>query len=725
MLAVLMMPNFVFGQPVVTKDQDIVLSQETNDSSLQLDTFDISADASANGLSEAYSGGQIARGARNGILGNQDMMDSSFVSTAYTSKMIQDNQAQSVSDVVRNDPSVQVARGFGNFQEVYVIRGFPIYSDDMMYNGLYGILPRQYVSTEFLERVEVFRGANSFLNGAAPGGSGIGGAINLLPKRAGNEPLTRFSTGIQSGGEWYTATDLARRFGDESQLGVRLNAARHKGDTSIKHENRKLDMFSLGLDYHTDRLRLSSDIGYQDQRLDQPRPSVTPSGNSLPSVPNAKENFGQPWTYSMERQTFGTFRGEWDILENVTGWAAFGMRKGTEHSILSGPTALGDGSFSARRSTFAREDTVLSGDMGVMGNFMTGPISHKWAISHNIYNLRSRNAYAWSSSSITGNIYHPNYSPMPMDNWLVGGDLSSPHVTDRTQMRSTAIVDTVGLFEDSLLLTAGIRRQNLNVKSYNYNSGNRASAYNKGVNTPMYGLVYKFNPEFSFYANHIEGLAKGDTAPSVSGGTPIVNAGEALAPYRSRQTEFGFKYDGGNIGGSLSYFTTKKPFSTVKDGYFSAGGKQRNQGVELMVFGEPLEGVRLLGGITYLRAKQIKVADKTVKDKYVVGVPKYRANVNAEWDIPFVENLALNTQVMYTGKQYVNATNTLHVPSWTRVDLGARYLIHVGKQKVTLRAKVENVANRRYWASVGGYAGANYLTMGDPRTYLVSMDIDF
>ncbi len=72
-------------------------------------------------------------------------------------------QAHSVADVVQSDPGVRVARGFGNFQELYVVRGFPVYSDDMGYNGLYGLLPRQYVAAEFLERVEVFRGANSFL----------------------------------------------------------------------------------------------------------------------------------------------------------------------------------------------------------------------------------------------------------------------------------------------------------------------------------------------------------------------------------------------------------------------------------------------------------------------------------------------------------------------------------------------------------------------------------
>ena len=50
----------------------------------------------------------------------------------------------------------------------------------MTYNGIYGILPRQFVAAEFLERAEVFRGASAFLNGAAPGGTNLGGTVNLV-----------------------------------------------------------------------------------------------------------------------------------------------------------------------------------------------------------------------------------------------------------------------------------------------------------------------------------------------------------------------------------------------------------------------------------------------------------------------------------------------------------------------------------------------------------------
>ena len=164
-------------------------------------TVEASADASAEGLTKPYAGGQVARGGKVGILGNQDMMSTPFTTTSYTNALIQNQQAKSVADVLQNDPSVRVARGFGNFQETYFIRGFLLSSDSIAYNGLYGLLPRQYISSNLFERVEVLRGPSAFLNGAAPSGDGIGGSINLLPKRAGNEPLTELTLGLSSGSQ--------------------------------------------------------------------------------------------------------------------------------------------------------------------------------------------------------------------------------------------------------------------------------------------------------------------------------------------------------------------------------------------------------------------------------------------------------------------------------------------------------------------------------------------
>ena len=87
----------------------------------------------------------MARGGRAGLLGNLDFLDAPFSGTAYTSDLILTQQSDSVGDVLQNDPVVRVAKGFGNFQEVYVLRGFPVYSDDITLNGVYGILPSQLV----------------------------------------------------------------------------------------------------------------------------------------------------------------------------------------------------------------------------------------------------------------------------------------------------------------------------------------------------------------------------------------------------------------------------------------------------------------------------------------------------------------------------------------------------------------------------------------------------
>jgi hypothetical protein len=332
----------------------------TSSGTLTTVNVEASADASAEGLTKPFAGGQVARGGRAGILGNQDMMSTPFSSTNYTNELIQDQQAKSVADVLLNDPSVRQARGFGNFQELYVVRGFPVYSDDVSYNGLYGMLPRQYIASEFFERVEVFRGANTFLNGAAPGGSGIGGAINLLPKRAPNEPLTRVGFGVQTGGQGFVNLDLARRFGPDDSLGVRVNAVRREGGTGIKNESQQLSAFGVGLDWHNRNVRLSADFGFQDFDLKDGRPSLTPSSTlPIPRAPDARANFAQPWTYSKEKDKFATFRGEVDITDNITAWAAGGVRRSDEDNVLSNPTltnAFGD--TSNTRFSNTRKDRI-------------------------------------------------------------------------------------------------------------------------------------------------------------------------------------------------------------------------------------------------------------------------------------------------------------------------------------------------------------------------------
>jgi iron complex outermembrane receptor protein len=705
-------------------------ASESEVQTLGVITVNASADASAEGLSKPFAGGQVARGGRVGVLGTQDVMDTPFSSTSYTNILIQDQQAKSVADVLLNDSSVRQARGFGNFQEVYIVRGFPVFSDDVAYNGLYGMLPRQYIAAEFVERVEVFRGANTFLNGAAPGGSGLGGAINLLPKRAPNEALTRAGLSLQTGGQASVSTDIARRFGPNQDTGVRLNAVRRNGGTGISQEKVDLSAVGIGLDWRSRDVRLSADIGYQDYKLTQGRPSVTPSSLfAIPVAPDARGNFAQPWTYSKERDTFATFRGEVDLTPSLTAWTAGGIRYSNEDNILSNPTLINSaGDTSSTRFSNTREDKVTTAEVGLRGKFSTGAVGHTVVASINSFSNDRRNAYAISAASFASNIYTPSASAFPAENgpgFFVGNSLSSPGLTDKIKTSSIALADTLAFAQDSVLLTLGARNQTIQQDSFAYNTSAQIANYNQSRTSPVAGLVVKPSSDISLYANYIEGLVQGGTAPVTFAGQPVTNGGQSQAPFNAKQKEIGAKYDGGTFGASVALFTTAQPLAYVQNQVYGTYGEQRNQGLELSVYGEAARGLRLLGGLTLIKAKQTRTQDGQNDGKDAIGVPRQQLNIGAEWDLASVRGLSLNARVINTSKQYANASNTQQLASWTRLDAGARYLMEAGNGKVlTWRARIDNLLNKSYWASTGG-AGSNYLVLGAPRTLVVSASVDF
>jgi len=698
------------------------------DQNLGTITVNASADASAAGLSPAYAGGQVARGGRAGILGTQDNMDVPFSITSYTDQLIEDQQARTIGDVLQNDPSVRVARGFGNFQESYFIRGFILASDEIAYNGLYGVLPRQSIATELIERVEVLRGASAFLNGAAPGGGGIGGSINLVPKRAANAPLTEFTTSVGTGGAKRFSADISRRFGPDGSTGIRINAVHGEGGTGVDREDNKIDVLSAGVDWRSRDVRLSADVGYQNNKLKDARTSVGIAGlSAVPAAPDNTENWAQDWTHSYERDLFGTLRGEYDLNADWTAWAAVGARRSYESNVLDAMNVsnAATGDASGDRFDNNRQDTVRSGELGLRGKFDTGSVQHTVVASVSSYRLSSKNAYTFSNSYST-NLYTPDFVAEPTSIAFSGGDMSNPLVTSSNKFISYAIGDTMGFDQNRLLVTVGARHQKLDQRSYDYDTGapTPGGLYDESRTSPMLGVVWKIRNNLSAYANYIESLSEGGVAP-LDGS--VSNPGQVFAPFVAKQKEVGLKYDAGRIGGGIAVFSTNKPgtYTDPATNALVAKGEDRHQGLELTVYGKATRDLKLLGGVTFLDAKQRDTAGGLTDGDRVIGVPKAQANIGAEWDVPGVQGLALDGQVVATGSSYADNANTLRVPGWTRLDLGARYLMQVNGKLLTLRARVENATNRDYWSSVGGDGASGYLVLGAPRTLTVSATVDF
>lgn len=71
-----------------------------------------------------YAGGQVATGGQVGMLGNRDIMNTPFSQTNYTEKLIRDQQARTIQDVLMNDPSVRTNVPRYGEADQFFIRGF-------------------------------------------------------------------------------------------------------------------------------------------------------------------------------------------------------------------------------------------------------------------------------------------------------------------------------------------------------------------------------------------------------------------------------------------------------------------------------------------------------------------------------------------------------------------------------------------------------------------------
>lgn len=713
----------------------VAFAAHAADDAVDLSAIDVTAQKTEeqNPLPPEFAGGQVARGGQLGILGNKDIMDVPFTMTSYTSKLIEDQQAEDVGDVLMNDASVRQAYGYGNNSQLFVIRGLTLNGDDISYNGLYGVLPRQILSTDALERVEVFKGPNSFLNGVSPTGTGLGGAVNLVSKRASDTPIRRYTQDISSDGRIGEHLDIGQRFGEDNRFGARVNLSQREGETAVDDQDQRSKLFVAGLDYRGDRFRVSTDFGYQKQRIDHARNSVMlGSATSIPTAPDASKNYAPDWTYTETEDTFGMMRGEYDLNDSWTAYLAGGYRHTHETGAYGTPTLsnASTGAATVAGSNIDHNEDNSSFMGGLNGNFQTGPVSHQVAIGAATIWAQQRNAYVfYNSPALATNIYSPAHLPTLANPYMTGGDMSDPGVTGKTRNRSIAISDTLGFFDDRLLVTAGLRRQQLRVEGYsadgftffgaNYPSydGSRNAFYDESITTPVYGIVFKPWEHVSLYANRIEGLAQGPSAP-----TTASNYGQVFAPGRTKQLEAGVKFDWETYGATLGVFRIEKP----TDGYLSgtvyvAEGDQVNKGIELNLFGEPIDGLRLMAGATRIFTEMKDTGDATTEGKDAVGVPTFTMNASVDWDVPGLEGVALNARMLRTGGQYADAKNTLTLPTWNRFDAGARYKFKVSQKDVTLRMNVENITDKNYWASAYG----GYLTQGEPRLVKFSGTVDF
>jgi iron complex outermembrane receptor protein len=657
-------------------------------------------------LPAPFAGGKVARGANIGALGNVDFLDTPMSIVAFTSEFRDDTQALSVSDMLKYSVSAQTPQaGPTTTTDVVYVRGFNIGSFDGTLLGLPGLLARM-PPVEAVERVELVLGANSFINGQP---ASVGGNINVVPKRAGEEPLARVGLTYRTESIFGSTVDVGQRFGPDNALGIRVNAGYSDGDTEYENGKRRVFARALAIDHRSATTRVSFDYMGAERRLPAESWFILAPGVSVPDADRANRDFRQPWTFYKDIWDTAVLKGEWDIAPDWTVSAAYGRmwskleRLNQVYELTSDDGSISDiASWGGTLGHARLRSTVQSSDVSVRGEVVTGPLKHELRMGYNNYGSRT---------NYNGGMAYPNpsniYSPIDYPEPPIGSPTLSTDSGPRVRNTGLFLSDQISMFDDRLRVMLGARRAHY------------AGEQSKKKWSPAYGVLFKVQPTVSVYANRLQALEPGfqvDQDPAF-----YANAGEVLAPLAANQTELGVKAEFGKLGLTAAVFEIDKPsyFRDPTTRILGANGRQVNRGVELSLFGEATTGLRLYSSATYLDPKLTKNEDPAIDGNTAPSVSRVLATVHADWDIPGVEGLALLGAVSYNGRAFFDSANSQSLKAWTRADSGVRYRTTLSGKQAVFRLTVDNLLGKKYFV-----AERETLYLAPGRTIGASMTLD-
>jgi iron complex outermembrane receptor protein len=244
----------------------------------------------------------------------------------------------------------------------------------------------------------------------------------------------------------------------------------------------------------------------------------------------------------------------------------------------------------------------------------------------------------------------------------------------------------------------------------------RTYYYDETKLTPTLSILYKPLPLLTIYATYIEALETGTIV-----GSSYANSGEIFSPYASKQYELGVKANVHDMFLTAALFRIEKENSydapTTPLPTLTKDGLQIHQGLELTATGKLTDRITLVGGITLMDTSVEKTSIPAIKGKRPVNVAEKLIKLYGEYHVPGVPGLYLTGGAYYTGKQYADNINTMSLPSYTIVDVGARYVTSVRGNETIFRLNVMNAADKEYWAQ--------NCAVGEPRTVAFSATMKF
>ena len=709
----------------------------------QLQEVNVRADAKRVKAARSYSiasDGDLRDRVNLGVLGKANAFTAPITVVNYDEQALNNTEARTLVDAVaKKDASVWQFGGESNTLTGLYFRGYQLDARQFSVNGLAGMYGTQGTASVHVGSAQLIKGASTAVNGMDPEGA-VSGSVNIETKKAADEGNRKIGLGWFSNNRAQGTFDLGQRFGENKEFGVRANGKLRHGDTPRDGYSEDNKEFALNADYRGEKVRVAFDSIYAKRKTNGGRARMQDIQNAngrLFAAPEGKVNLAPSWQAQNTRGQTNMLTFEWDAFENAQITGGIGYNNARYYGNFASPTVTSSGlTYNSGRARLTDQRfKTLSMNLTARGEFETGPVSHNWSTAFDRID-RKRTTYQGArqtrSSVIDPSIDIPTQLAK-LDSNLGSAWNTTPSLDTVIKVNSLAVSDTLGFADNKYRLTLGGRFQAVEQK--NKLNGRKADANRF---SPMLMAAWVPQPDLVVYGNYMEDLEPSDIRTDDDGHVTMAD------PRVSRQFEVGVRKNWGDFVTTLNAFQIKRPgywrgnttsgtdFAARKNAGLAYSGSEqgieRSRGIEFNTYANLLnKTLRPTFGLMYLQSTvkdYPNFADNLVNGVQVAN-PRVIAKAGVEWDTPFAKGLTLNGNVSYFGKSYQDTQKQYAFPSYTLVDVGARYKTKLGKNTLTVSSSVENLFNKNYWQVQRGQYDRSFAVVGMPRTYWLKAELDF
>ena len=709
----------------------------------ELGQVHVRADAKRVKAARSYSiasDGDLRDRVNLGVLGKANAFTAPITVVNYDEQALNNTEARTLVDAVaKKDASVWQFGGESNTLTGLYFRGYQLDARQFSVNGLAGMYGTQGTASVQVGSAQLIKGASTAVNGMDPEGA-VSGSVNIETKKAADEGNRKIGLGWFSNNRAQGTFDLGQRFGENKEFGVRANGKLRHGDTPRHGYSEDNKEFALNADYRGEKLRVAFDSIYTKRKTNGGRARMQDIQNAngrLFDAPEGKVNLAPSWQAQNTRGQTNMLTFEWDAFENAQITGGIGYNNARYYGNFASPTVTSSGlTYNSGRARLTDQRfKTLSMNLTARGEFETGPVSHNWSTAFDRID-RKRTTHQGVRQTKSEEI-NPRLDIAgklaKLDSNLGSAWNPTPSLDTVIKVNSLAVSDTLGFADNKYRLTLGGRFQAVEQK--NKLNGRKADASRF---SPMLMAAWVPQPDLVVYGNYMEDLEPSDIRTDDDGHVTMAD------PRVSRQFEVGVRKNWGDFVTTLNAFQIKRPgywrgnttsgtdFAARKNAGLaysgSEQGMERSRGIEFNTYANLLnKTLRPTFGLMYLQSTvkdYPNFADNLVNGVQVAN-PRVIAKAGVEWDTPFAKGLTLNGNVSYFGKSYQDTQKQYALPSYTLVDVGARYKTKLGKNTLTVSSSVENLFNKNYWQVQRGQYDRSFAVVGMPRTYWLKAELDF